>query len=71
MIAAVIAGIGTVVVEALDFWIWDIGWVEAESFSEYIRKVWFFPVGVAVLALCMGIWKGAEALDFAWSCWKD
>ena len=63
--AAVIAGVGAVVVEALDFWFWDMGWVEAKTFSEYIQKVWFIPVGFAIIAFFMGLWKGSAALDFA------
>jgi len=71
VISAVIAGVGALVVEVLDYWFWDIGWVEAESIGEYIRQVWFIPVGIAVIAFGMGIWKGSYTIDFAKSIWSD
>jgi hypothetical protein len=69
--AAIIAGSGALVVEALDFSFWNTGWVEAESLSEYIQKIWFIPVGFAVVAFVCGILKGASALDGAMSFWSD
>ena len=71
LIAAVMAGVGAVVVEALDFWFWDIGWVEAESLPAYMQQVWFIPVAVAAVAFTIGLWKGSAAIDFAKSIWTD
>ena len=71
ILAAIIAGVGVLLTEACDFWFWDMGWVEADSLSDYIQKTWFIPVGFAIAAFCMGIYKGSQALDFAKSMWDD
>ena len=70
-VAAIIAGTGTLAVEASDFLFWKTGWVEAESLSEYLQKVWFIPVGFAVVAFVYGIVKGASALDNVMDLWTD
>jgi hypothetical protein len=69
--AAIVAGLGAVVLEATDFLFWKTGWVEAESLSEYLHKVWFIPVGLAAVAFVYGIFKGSRAIDGAMSLWSD
>ncbi len=49
LISAVVGGLGALAIEAVDYFIWDMSWVQANSFVAYITKIWFAPVGVAVI----------------------
>ena len=66
---ALVGGIGILVVEAFHYYLWGISWVEADSFPEYVMKIWFLPVGVAVVLWIIGCFKGEAAIELVSRIW--
>jgi hypothetical protein len=67
--AAVVGGLGMIAGEAVDFYFWGIGWVEADTFVEDLTKAWYIPVGAAAVCGLWGLLRGERALDFAERFW--
>ena len=69
VVAAIIGAGGLLLVEITDFLFWDMGWVEAATLGEYLRKTWILPVLAGVVLFFIYLWKGDKASSIVEEIW--
>ena len=60
IVAGAVAALAVVLAEFLDFAFWELGLVEADSFGDYLRKVWWLPLDFAMAGFWLGVKKGSN-----------